>query len=211
MRVESLRIVESDPEASLHPRDIWNYWKKNVIWDPRTYYGLLESIGVLVCLFSFVELQQVSFRFWADDSPTLQLFTGVLLLLAISPLHWYSNHRHSSHFLTRSRSHLAVLLILALTIFVLKLQISSSYTCQAGCEMMVSVNIFLWVSIFILIFTAYLIYSLARNPRKDPILAELPSPIDVEDDQGRLPWTEATVADGIEDDSLEPEGQVRLS
>lgn len=55
-----------------------------------------------------------------------------------------------------------------------------------------------------------MVYSIARNPRKDPILAELPSPIDLEDDTSRTPWSNAAVADGIEDDNIEPEGQLRL-
>jgi hypothetical protein len=60
------------------------------------------------------------------------------------------------------------------------------------------------------LFTSYVVYSIARNPRKDPILAELPSPIDLQDDTSRAPWFNADVADGIEDDSIEPEGQLRL-
>ena len=55
-----------------------------------------------------------------------------------------------------------------------------------------------------------MVYSVARNPRKGPILAELPSPIDLEDDTSRTPWSNAAVADGIEDDNIEPEGQLRL-
>jgi len=36
--METLRIVPSE-DTSLNPRDIWNYWKKHVFWDHRTYYG----------------------------------------------------------------------------------------------------------------------------------------------------------------------------
>jgi hypothetical protein len=62
----------------------------------------------------------------------------------------------------------------------------------------------------LVLLTTYVVYSIARNPRKDPILAELPSPIDLEDDTSRTPWSDAAVADGIEDDDIEPEGQLRL-
>jgi len=62
----------------------------------------------------------------------------------------------------------------------------------------------------LVLFTSYIVYSVARNPRKGPILAELPSPIDLEDDTSRTPWSNAAVADGIEDDNIEPEGQLRL-
>jgi hypothetical protein len=62
----------------------------------------------------------------------------------------------------------------------------------------------------LVLFTTYVVYSTARNPRKDPILAELPSPIDLEDDTSRTPWSNVAVADGIEDDDIEPEGQLRL-
>ena len=65
-------------------------------------------------------------------------------------------------------------------------------------------------SLPLVLFTTYVVYSITRNPRKDPILAELPSPIDLEDDTSRTPWSNATVADGIEDDNIEPEGQLRL-
>ena len=61
-----------------------------------------------------------------------------------------------------------------------------------------------------MLFTSYVVYSTARKPHKDPILAELPSPIDLEDDTGRTPWFNSAVADGIEDDNLEPEGLLRL-
>lgn len=64
--------------------------------------------------------------------------------------------------------------------------------------------------LLLVLFTTYVVYSIARNPRKDPILAELPSPIDLEDDTSRTPWSNAAVADGIEDDNIEPEGQLRL-
>lgn len=54
-----------------------------------------------------------------------------------------------------------------------------------------------------------MVYNVARNPIKDPVLAELPSPISIED-EATFAWAGGNVADGIEDDSVEPEGQVRL-
>ena len=53
------------------------------------------------------------------------------------------------------------------------------------------------------------IWTVTYNPRKDSALAELPSPIDSEHDYRPI-WSSANVADGIDDDSAEPEGQVRL-
>ena len=58
-------------------------------------------------------------------------------------------------------------------------------------------------------FTLVVIYTTSRKPIKDPVLAELSSPIDIE--SPNLPHWNSNVADGIEDDSLEPEGQVRLT
>jgi len=58
MSIETLRIVESEVEVSLHPRAIWKHWQKNGIWDPRTYYGLLEFIGVFIVVVSFVGLNR---------------------------------------------------------------------------------------------------------------------------------------------------------
>jgi hypothetical protein len=57
------------------------------------------------------------------------------------------------------------------------------------------------------------IWKVARTPPpRDPILAELPSTLDNEDpdDEATRAWASMNVADGIEDDSLEPQGQVRL-
>jgi hypothetical protein len=53
------------------------------------------------------------------------------------------------------------------------------------------------------------VWTTTHNPRKDLTLAELPSPTDSED-YYRPAWSSANVAGGIEDDSLDPEGQVRL-
>jgi len=66
--------------------------------------------------------------------------------------------------------------------------------------------------LFVASIAAYVVYNGARNRRKDALLAELPSPVDVpEDADERALWTgTADIADGIEDDSLEPEGQLRL-
>lgn len=54
-----------------------------------------------------------------------------------------------------------------------------------------------------------MVYNVARNPIKDPLLADLPSPISIED-EATFAWAGANVAEGIEDDLIEPEGQVRL-
>ena len=53
------------------------------------------------------------------------------------------------------------------------------------------------------------VWTVTRNPRKDVTLAELPSPT-ASEDYYRPAWSSANVADGIEDDSLEPEGDIRL-
>ena len=54
MPVQALRIVDSDPEASLDPRAIWKHWKEWVLWDHRTYYGTRLPIALLPCLTSSV-------------------------------------------------------------------------------------------------------------------------------------------------------------
>lgn len=212
MPLETLRIVESEVEVSLHPRAIWNHWQKNVIWDPRTYYGLLEFIGVLIVVVSFTGFNREGGLF-REEPPVnyiiQQLWTGVFIVSAVSPLHWFSNHRASTNFLTRNVSHVAVMLILVFTISVAQIFPYSSSGDYPPKSVFVA-NLFIWLSIPILLFTSYLVYAAARNPRKDPILAELPSPIDLEDDSCRAPWSDAAVADGIEDDNREPEGQLRL-
>ncbi|KIM38593.1 hypothetical protein M413DRAFT_447798 [Hebeloma cylindrosporum] len=207
MPIETLRIVES--EVSLHPRAIWSHWQKeNVVWDPRTYYGILEFIGVLIVLLSFLALNPEGGRFRVNYYIIQQLWTGVFILLAISPLHWFSNHRTSTIFLTRSRSHVAIMLTLVLIITATQVfRFSSRNGAFAEAKLL---DFFIWLSIPILLFATYVVYSIVRNPRKDPILAELPSPIDLDDDTSRTPWSNAAVADGIEDDDIEPEGQLRL-
>jgi len=209
MPIETLRIVESD--VSLHPRAIWSHWKKNVVWDPRTYYGVLEFIGVLIVLLSFQALNPEHGPFGGRlpvNYIIQQLCTGVFILLVVSCLHWFSNHRTSTSFLTRSSSHVAVMLILVLIISATRIfSMSSRNDSSSETEL---TDLFILLSIPILLFTTYVVYSNARNPRKDPILAELPSPIDLEDDTFRTPWSNAAVADGIEDDNIEPEGQLRL-
>ncbi|KAF9477224.1 hypothetical protein BDN70DRAFT_881443 [Pholiota conissans] len=205
-RVPQIRIVDSEPEASLHPLAIWNHWRKYVIWDPRTYYGILEFSMLLVCILSLQATR--------EHGGVQRLCNGLLLLTTISPLHWYSNHRSSRHFLTRSSSHFMILMVLGLITFGSQLTINLMYktSCNSfqNCDTIFYPNVILWISVPILFFAAYLIYSAARNPPKDPLLAELPSPVDTDYEQGRLPWTSANVADGIEDDSPEEEGVVRL-
>ena len=61
-----------------------------------------------------------------------------------------------------------------------------------------------------MIIAATVVWTVTRNPRKDFALAELPSPTGSEN-YYRPAWSSANVADGIEDDSLEPDGQVRLT
>jgi hypothetical protein len=115
--------------------------------------------------------------------------------------------------------------------------ISQSLTqCTFNCDVPKAMSIALWASILIrkyrftlltikawLILTfprshygylivlnaAIVIWTVTLNPRKDFALAELPSPTDSEN-YYRPAWSSANVADGIEDDSLEPEGQVML-
>ncbi|KDR79377.1 hypothetical protein GALMADRAFT_223599 [Galerina marginata CBS 339.88] len=219
MPVTTLRIIESDAEASLHPRDIWNHWKKHVIWDPRSYYGVLEFGAALIALLSVLEIQTItgydhpgSFPWYAVQ----KLWSGILLGLGVSPLHWYSNHRQSAHLLTRVRTHLYVLLFLGVTLFISQIfLIQEPPPCYGsnGCEVRNTLNTCIWLSILFLFIAAFIVYTVARNPRKDPVLAELPSPtaagIDFEDET-QAAWASVNVADGIEDDSAEPEGQLRL-
>ncbi|PPQ79458.1 hypothetical protein CVT25_002620 [Psilocybe cyanescens] len=208
MQAPTLRIIESDEEASLHPRAIWNHWKKNVIWDPRSYYGVLEFFGMLVIYLLYMTLQDMEDDVWYR----LTKFTsGLLLSVPIAILHWYSNNRRSASILTRSKTHLYTLLFIAVKIFVSQLiGLQISLKCRYNCELRNYVDFLLWLSILILFWTSYVVYTLARNPRKDPILAELPSPIDLPEDESQRAWASLTIADGIEDDSLEPEGQLRL-
>lgn len=69
---------------------------------------------------------------------------------------------------------------------------------------------------FLLVLLAiFVIWRNSRIPAKDPFLAQLPSYVGDEeeaeiDDEATLAWASVNVADGIEDDSLEPQGHVRL-
>ena len=38
-RLQDIRITPTHDELSLHPRAVWNHWKKYMLWDHRTYYG----------------------------------------------------------------------------------------------------------------------------------------------------------------------------
>ncbi|CAA7270312.1 unnamed protein product [Cyclocybe aegerita] len=205
--LNTFRIIDSDEEASLHPRAIWNHWKKRVLWDHRTYYGVLEFIGVFVAITAL----NVDWRL---------ALVGFLLLVAIAPLHWYSNQRDSTHILTRTSSHFFVLI--TLTIVITAIQLYLAFNAIIVCEdrwcmddersRAFAVTLALLASIHFLLAALVVLYRTARHPPKDPLLAELPSPVDVDEEAGRRPWIESNVADGIEDDSPEPlDGQVRLT
>ncbi|KAF8900692.1 hypothetical protein CPB84DRAFT_1778694 [Gymnopilus junonius] len=236
MPVTTLRIVESDEEASLHPRAIWNYWKKSVIWDPRSYYGVLEFLAALISLFACLEMQRAS-RIREVTTPWYaiqKLWSGMLIGFGVSPLHWFSNHRQSPNLLTRARTHICVLLALALILFVSEAFsiFDRPYECGYGrynCEFMHTMNSCIWFSIVILLAATFVVYSNARRPRK-PLVNPLPSTVAdstttdetapanalagpaIEDygDESQAAWASVNVADGIEDDSMEPEGQLRL-
>ncbi|KAJ3506701.1 hypothetical protein NLJ89_g6723 [Agrocybe chaxingu] len=202
--LNTFRIVESEEEASLHPRAIWNHWKKRVLWDHRTYYGILEFIGVFIVV-------------TALNIDWILALVGLMLLVAIAPLHWYSNQRDSTHILTRTSSHFFVLITLTIVITAIQIYLAFHPIVVCGdnwCrnEDTLAVNRALLTSIPFLLAALFVLYRTARHPPKDPLLAELPSPIDVDEEAGRRPWIESNVADGIEDDSPEPvEGQVRLT
>lgn len=69
---------------------------------------------------------------------------------------------------------------------------------------------FLFCGLLLTVIIAVIVlWTISHNPRKDSALAELPSPTDSEN-YYRPVWSSANVADGIDDDALEPEGQVRL-
>jgi len=202
MSLPTLRIIPSEEEASLHPRAIWNHWKKGVIWDHRTYYGVLEFIGVCCLIFGITDIRRA--------------FMGVFILCCVAPLHWYGNQRNSTHILTRVTVHVAILTVLLtfLLLFNVLSLFDGGYVCGYDCgserlQALQAVDTLMWLAVPALMAALFALYSSSRNPPKDPILAELPSPMDVEDD--RPGWASANVADGIEDDSLEPEGQVRLT
>jgi hypothetical protein len=61
------------------------------------------------------------------------------------------------------------------------------------------------------LFAAYILYTQGRA-RLHPLIAELPYAVEDEDGQSRHvdDWADADVAEGIPDDSPDPEGQVRL-
>jgi len=207
--VASFQVVDSPEEASLHPRAIWKHWKTYVLWDHRTYYAILEFIGVLIMIFSIQQLNNRADR-WLEG--LLMMGTGALLLLGICPIHWYSNQRQSTHFLTKARTHLAVLIFLIIAVLASQVVSQSllAHKCFYNCNAMNPIYMFIWMSIPILIIAASVVWTTTRNPRKDFTLAELPSPT-ASEDYYRPVWSSANVADGIEDDSLEPEGQVMLT
>jgi hypothetical protein len=61
------------------------------------------------------------------------------------------------------------------------------------------------------LFTAYIVFSNARS-RIHPLIAELPYAVEDENGERRPAgdWADADIAEGIPDDSPEPEGEVRL-
>jgi len=213
MPVQTLRIVDSDPEASLNPRAIWKHWKEKVLWDHRTYYASLEFIAGLVLTLGLVQYPP----FYQDSVLNImqRLVEPLLVLSGIIPIHWYSNQRNSNHALTKARSHLLILASLTVTLFVCQVLAfflpSECINRRWGCndEVKRNINLLLWLAIAISVASLYVVYNVARNPIKDPLLAELPSPISIED-EATFAWAGANVADGIEDDPVELEGQVRL-
>lgn len=65
------------------------------------------------------------------------------------------------------------------------------------------------------VFAISVIWRNSRIPARDLLPTQLPSSVGAEegleiDDEVTMAWASANVADGIEDDSLEPEGHVRL-
>lgn len=61
------------------------------------------------------------------------------------------------------------------------------------------------------LFAAYILFRQSRA-LVHPLIAELPYAVEDENGEGRYArdWADADVAEGIPDDSPEPEGQVRL-
>ncbi|PPQ76644.1 hypothetical protein CVT26_013898 [Gymnopilus dilepis] len=235
MPVTTLRIIESDEEASLHPRAIWNHWRKSVIWDPRSYYGALEFIAAVISLLAFVQMQSSS-RYYEVTTPWFaiqKLWSGMLIGLGVAPLHWFSNHRQTSNFFTRALTHICVLLTIALILFISEAFsiFDKPYECGYGrneCELMNTLNTCVWLSIVLLLIATFVVFVNARRPRKPPVpplpsappeeasapegasnAAIGPSIADYED-ESQAAWATVNVADGIEDDSAEPEGQLRL-
>ncbi|KAF6741951.1 hypothetical protein DFP72DRAFT_225519 [Ephemerocybe angulata] len=217
--VAGFKIVPSHEDLSLHPRVLWNQCKKYMLWDHRTYYGLLELLAGSVIVLSIVGMNE-----GRDTENMIQKAgQGLFILAGIIPIHWYSNQRLSIHILTQARSHIAILALLTLVTFVLQIVTLFTSECEkAGygfCESEVSSNIqiLLWLTIPIFVWTAIVIWKVTHSrpiTAQDPSLAELPSMTrddgDRVDDEATLAWASANVADGIEDDSLEPLGQVRL-
>ncbi|KAF8154447.1 hypothetical protein B0H34DRAFT_716519 [Crassisporium funariophilum] len=227
MPLATFRIVDSDPElaeaASLHPRAIWRHWQKNVFWDHRTYYGVLEILGASVVVLAIVGIQEgAGMEQGVGDNGRViaqQIAMGVLTFSSVSLLHWHANQRHSTHFLTRALTHLVVLLFLATIVLVSQLFPIAPIKCN-GCVLNV-VNTLLWLVIPFSLLAAAVIHHSALHPHKHPALAELPSPIAVDSLEGgggrngnqyRPPWGSANVADGVEDDAPVEgvEGGVRL-
>jgi len=215
MSVMTLRIVELGEEASLLLRAIWNYGLRKLVWDPRFYYVALEIYAALISSYSALEIQKktgrdhpVSFPWYAVQI----LCSGIYQGLAVSLLYWYSNQRQSAHLLTRAGTHVYVLLFLAVTLFLSQIFPIQEVPSGSGCEVM---DLFIWLSICLLLLAALIVFAVARNPQRDPMLAELPSPtaagIDLKDDI-QVAWASINVADAIGDFLLRPDlkGQLRI-
>ncbi|KAF4609470.1 hypothetical protein D9613_012323 [Agrocybe pediades] len=203
-RMQTFRVVESEPEASLHPRAIWEHWQKHVIWDPRTYYGALESCAATIYLFS---LYQRPFE------PFMVILATIILCVVI-PLHWFSNYRRASNILTSARTHLFALLCLTVLLFIgqiFYMTLARPYCQYSGCDLIDLLTTLGWIAAVISTAAAFVVFKASTSRKKDPLMAELPSPVDLEDDSRHALWSgTADIADAIEDDSLEPEGQLRL-
>ncbi|TFK36175.1 hypothetical protein BDQ12DRAFT_686964 [Crucibulum laeve] len=214
--METLRIIDSEPEASLSPRVVWKYWKERVLPDPRTYYSLLEFIGVIVPILA-LQVWAEGYRKEYLPHSQQRMAEAIFILITVIPLHWYSNHRGATNILTRPRTHFIVLSLVAVTILICQLVPVSSYTClspgaddKSSCsEAGNAMSALLWMAIPTSLVAAFVIMEASRrpHPKVDPLLAELPE--HPEDDPATV-WSADNVADGIEDDGPETEGAVRL-
>jgi len=97
-----------------------------------------------------------------------------------------------------------------IAVLILQVISQSLAQCTYDCNLTTTMSVFLWISIPILLIAITVVWTGTRNPHKDLALAELPSPSTDSENYYRPAWSSANVADGIEDDSPEPEGQVML-
>ncbi|KAF9002471.1 hypothetical protein BDQ17DRAFT_1356915 [Cyathus striatus] len=218
MPLDTLQIVESPPESFLKPSVVWKYWKEEVIIDHRSYYSTIEYLTVL----AIQHMVGYSGHFVLSGEEGLRrclwIGEGAMLLLGIIPLHWYGNQRRSNHFLTKLASHLVVLISLAIsltacqTIAMISI-IYSPCSRRDGCINSIELNMLIiyWLCLIPVVLAFIIVYYGPERKRQRDLDANLGDlQPELEGQESWRSWLLANVADGIDDDYPQEDGELRI-